>query len=233
MSESSITEELDMQNSSLDEGAGDEATQYVSLPMPMHPGDISKIAFELKPVMLPEVRVIIKDEFQAMINGAVRNINDTIKTEIASLKEENSFLRAENNELKTKVASLEKRVTGMEGVVDAQEQYSRRNCLRISGIVETVNEETDDIALAIAEDLNIPLSPADIDRSHRVSKQSRGGRKIIVKFCTYRARQQLFSERKRLLEIPKRRDVFINEDLTAQRGKLLFEAIDKLNAQER
>ena len=166
-----------MQNSSLDEGTGDEATQYISLPMPMHPGDSSKIAFELKPVMLPEVKVIIKDEFQAMINEAVRNINDTIKAEIASLKAENSSLKAENNDLKSKVVSLEKRVADMERVADAQEQYSRRNCLRISGIAETVNEKTDDIVLALAEDLNVPLSPADIDRSHRVGKQSRGGRK--------------------------------------------------------
>lgn len=192
VSESSITEELDMQSSSLDEGTGDEATQYVSLPMPMHPGDISKIAFELKPVMLPEVKFIIKDEFQAMINEAVRNINDTIKAKIASLKAENSSPRAENNDLKSKVVSLEKRVADMERVADAQEQYSRRNCLRISGIAETVNEKTDDIVLAIAEDLNVPLTPADIDRSHRVGKQSRGVRKIIVKFSTYRARQQLF-----------------------------------------
>lgn len=154
----------------------------------------SKIAFELKPVMLPEVKVIIKDEFQDMINETVRNINDTIKSEIASLKAENSSLRAENNELKSKVESLEKRVADMERVADAQEQYSRRNCLRISGIAETVNEKTDGIVLAIAEDLNVPLSSADtcIDRSHRVGKQSRGGRKIIVKFSTYRARQQLF-----------------------------------------
>ena len=88
-----------------------------------------------------------------MINEAVRNINDTIKAEIASLKAEYSSLRAENNDLKLKVVSLEKRVADMERVADAQEQYSRRNCLRISGIAETVNEKTDDIVLAIAEDL--------------------------------------------------------------------------------
>lgn len=51
-----------------------------------------------------------------------------------------------------------------------QEQYSRRNCLRIHGMKETPNESTDDLALNLAlGSLKIYLSLEHIDRSHRIT----------------------------------------------------------------
>lgn len=222
---SSVSEEPDMTDmaniSVVDEPMG-EATQFVSVPM--LPDDISRVAFELKPIMLPEMRLIVKDDIKELIDNAVKAINDTTKAEVASLKAENAILRAENEHLKAKVNDLEQRMVAVELNSDAQEQYGRRNCLRISGISESANENTDRIVLAIAEDLNVPLTQADIDRSHRVGKPIRGGRQIIVKFATYRARQALFEERKKLTQIQKYSNVFINEDLTARRSKLLYDA---------
>lgn len=206
-----------------------EASQLVSVPM--QPDDISRIAFELRPIMVPEMRELVKDDLAALIDRAVKAINDTTKSEISSLKSEisalkteNASLRAENESLAAKVTSLEKRVVTVEQASDMQEQYSRRNCLRISGVPEKVNENTDQLVLSLAEELNVQLVLSDIDRSHRVGKQTRGGRKIIVKFTTYRARQNLFSQRKKLSETTNWSGVFINEDLTARRSKLLFDA---------
>ena len=219
---SSTSEESDMANLSvIDEPMG-ETSQLISVPM--QPDDISRVAFELKPIMLPEMRLIVKDDIKELIDNAVKTINDTTKAEVASLRAENAILRAENDQLKLKVKDLEQRMSNVELNNDAQEQYGRRNCLRISGIAESTNENTDRIVLAIAEDLNVPLTQADIDRSHRVGKPVRGGRQIIVKFATYRARQILFEVRKKLTELPKYSNVFINEDLTARRSKLLYDA---------
>ena len=219
---SSTSEESDMANLSvIDEPMG-ETSQLISVPM--QPDDISRVAFELKPIMLPEMRLIVKDDIKELIDNAVKTINDTTKAEVASLRAENAILRAENDQLKLKVKDLEQRMSNVELNNDAQEQYGRRNCLRISGIAESTNENTDRIVLAIAEDLNVPLTQADIDRSHRVGKPVRGGRQIIVKFATYRARQILFEVRKKLTELPKYSNVFINEDLTARRSRLLYDA---------
>ena len=96
---------------------------------------------------------------------------------------------------------LEKRVVVLERDTDALEQYSRRNSVRVSGIPEQNNEITDDVILKLAEDMNVQISRADTDRSHRVGRLEDTRRThsevrtrirhrvIIVKFATYNARQ--------------------------------------------
>ena len=57
----------------------------------------------------------------------------------------------------------------MKESIDAQQQYSRRNCLLLHGIEETKGEDTDNIVLEVLNnymDLNI-LKNA-LDRSHRI-----------------------------------------------------------------
>ena len=101
---------------------------------------------------------------------------------------------------------------------------TRKNNIRLPGIAEKINEDTDQLVLGMAEDMNVQLALSDIDRSHRVDKQARGGRKIIIKFSTYRARQNLISQRKQLSDSPNWSGVFVYEDLTARGSKLLFDA---------
>ena len=62
----------------------------------------------------------------------------------------------------------------MEKAADLSEQYSRRNCVRISGVPEENNEDTDRMVQNMAKDLNVKLTLADIDRSNRVVKQRVG-----------------------------------------------------------
>ena len=55
-----------------------------------------------------------------------------------------------------------------------------------------VTEDTDDIVLKIASDIGSDLQLHEIDRSHRVGKPGEHRtrpRDIIVKFTSYRARQ--------------------------------------------
>ena len=44
--------------------------------------------------------------------------------------------------------NISKRLDSLSGLVDKQEQYSRRNCLLLHGIPENKNEKTDDLCLA-------------------------------------------------------------------------------------
>ena len=126
-------------------------------------------------------------------------------------------MRLENDQLK-------QRVTKLETLADDTEQYSRRNCQRITQISESTDEVTDEIVLKIADIIDVKLSPSEIDRSHRVGKPGvKQRRDIIVKFSTYRARERIFKNRSKLKD-SEFRGVFINEDLTKLRGELLYEA---------
>ena len=53
--------------------------------------------------------------------------------------------------------------------IEKQEQYSHRNCFLIHGIPESKDEDTDQIVMDnVRKEMDIHLTPYDIDRSHRV-----------------------------------------------------------------
>ena len=160
------------------------------------------------------ISVYLKTEVSGLIKAAVET---AIESKLGPIKEENARLTKENIE-------LTKRVTKLESAIDDSEQYSRRNSLRVSNVKEDSDENTDQIVLSIANELNVDISPNDIDRSHRVGKPSTSKpRDILVKFATYRARQRLYGIRSSLKN-SEYDGVFLNEDLTQRRSKLLYEA---------
>ena len=107
---------------------------------------------------------------------------------------------------------------------DELEQYQRRNSIRIFGKEEKSGEDTDCIAIAVAQQLGINLEISDIDRSHRVGPKAAGKKRpIIVKFVSYRKRREIFAAKRKLAGS----GVTIREDLTRQRLQVLREAVQK------
>ena len=73
-----------------------------------------------------------------------------------------------------------------------------------------------------------PLETVDIERSHRLGKKRDDrDRPIIVRFGSDRLRDQVIRSRSKLKTSADRRDakpIYVNEDLTAYRAKLAFDA---------
>jgi exosome complex exonuclease DIS3/RRP44 len=111
---------------------------------------------------------------------------------------------------------------------DDLEQYSRRNCLRIFGVPESRDENTDQLVVKVAKDIGVDLGLCDIDRSHRVGKKiSNKHRAIICKFVSHNARQAIYSNKKKL----KGSKVHIVEDLTKLRLDLYTKVVKKVGPQ--
>ena len=155
-------------------------------------------------MMLPEISKLFKEQLphiRTIVNNVVSEATDALKDEIQHLRDENASLQSENE-------SLRERISKVESDNDSLEQYTRGNSARISGIPEELSENTDGIVLKLAEKLDVPITSADIDRSHRVGKPDNRGRTaattkmrhrdINVKFATYNARHRLYSMRKEL-----------------------------------
>ena len=73
-------------------------------------------------------------------------------------------------------------------VLEDLQQYSRRNCVLVTGVPEEKDENTDELIKHLSTDkLEVPLADEDIDRSHRVGKPKTKGkaRAIIVKFTRH------------------------------------------------
>ena len=87
----------------------------------------------------------------------------------------------------------------MKAILDDHEQYSRRNSLRISGVIEDTNEDVVAVTLGfINKELGMatPIVERDIDRVHRLGpRRAANLRPILVKFATYRALQLVFKQK--------------------------------------
>ena len=172
------------------------------------------------------------DFLNAMVNAlshervihALRSaITNELKGELINLK---TLLEKKDEEFE----SLKTRVGELEYQHDELQQYSRRNSIRVSGLVETPNEDPAELSIDLFNNrMHLAIIPEEIDRAHRVGKMVEGkDRPLLVKFTSYRARRSVIGARRTLRDTGEDRPkVFINEDLTQKRATLLFKARTK------
>ena len=119
---------------------------------------------------------------------------------------------------------MNKKAENLEKEIDKHEQYSRRNYLLVHRIVETDDEVMDDLVIeTISTNMNIEISPADLERTQRVGKKKPGQNKprpIIVKLSRDNVRKKAFSNKKNL----KGSNESITEDLIPKRMEILKKA---------
>jgi hypothetical protein len=121
--------------------------------------------------------------------------------------------------------------------MDDLEQYSRRTCLKISGIRESGRiENTDQLALKVIDELVLPntgqnLTLNHIGRTHRIGKPSnqfsindKRPRDIIVRFLSYCDHALVYTNKRNLKthnsDPISHYKIYINETLAQQRAKL-------------
>lgn len=148
------------------------------------------------------------------INSLLTEFEDRIRLLEENSKKQELALKERNTEIK----KLEKHC-------ENQEQYSRRNSLRIYNQrwEEEDGEDTDRLVLHfIRTDLQIPIHQSDLDRSHRVGRPSTDNpRPILVKFVAHNMKNTVYRARRAVLK----KSIYINEDLTKTRYQLLREAL--------
>lgn len=166
----------------------------------------------------------MKDEFLQGVNHRIELLegrlfekdqeNEKLKREITVLNKKIADEKEEKNKL---VDQIQKVNEAAEERINDQEQYGRRNNLRINGIEEEEADETADITTrkivnklnGRIQDLNLEIS--DIDIAHRLGQKRRGScRPIIVKFLSRLKRDRVIRNRK----LFKGTNIYINEDLT-------------------
>ena len=113
--------------------------------------------------------------------------------------------------------------------------------MEICGIPESAYESTEKAVLKISEALNVAISPEDIEITHHLNRKGveKGIRPIIVKFISHKAKSKLYKSRAKLKDVRVHQlfpnysaavsskeggRIFINENLTSSRRKVLMKA---------
>ena len=81
--------------------------------------------------------------------------------------------------------------------------------------------------MKVAKDMGLDISPNDISISHRAGGPRRGRsdkpRPILAKFVRRECKSQMMYRKKNLRQVEAYRNVYVQEDLTKARSKLVFE----------
>ena len=101
--------------------------------------------------MKETVKDTIKEQLPDMANDIVSKVITGLNQRIVKLETENERLDKDIKDLKKENKTLKSNVAKLEKAVDAGEQYSRSNSLRMSGIEEETGENTDRIVLAFMQ----------------------------------------------------------------------------------
>ena len=111
-------------------------------------------------------------------------------------------LRAACTKKDKRITELERKTKENEYLFDALEQYSRKNSMRIDGILENDTECLMDTVLHLYNSrmrVEPPIRPEDIDRVHRLGTKSPGKvRTVLVKFVSGRIKDRVFRCKARL-----------------------------------
>ena len=130
--------------------------------------------------------------------------------------------------MRNKINQLENKVISLEANTNSLEQYGRRNNLEISGIPDSIsNNELEDKVIEILSKVDVNVSKNDIEACHRMGKSKKSSKRTIVRFVNRRYAKKALINRKKLITMDKSslglsNDVFINENLTPQNGKIYF-----------
>ena len=108
-----------------------------------------------------------------------KSIRDIVTERISKVKDSIiEALREENIKLQMKCKSLEAKLFESQKASNKQDQYSRRNNLKIHGIpAEVKDDQLEEKVIDIFSQLSISLSKSDIEDCHQLGKSN-----TIVRF---------------------------------------------------
>ena len=152
------------------------------------------------------------------------SIRELIK-EVRELKQELKETKAELKTVKIENERLKQAVNLQVFKLDELDQYGRRENIRIHGVPESFDTKDDgeSVVLNIANELNIKIKTEDIQRAHRLGRirpNASKPRPVIVRFISYKMRNEFLYSKSTLKNSEEFSQAFITEDLTPLRLQL-------------
>ena len=150
-----------------------------------------------------------------------------MKSDPSGLKSDFSKLEANIQVTRNVNFNLSKRLVTIERKCYTNEQYSRRECLEISGIPENVADNSlESKVLEIFEEIDIPIDSTLVEDCHRLPSKGLPKKVIIKLNCSKDIRRILLNTNKlknskpESVHLPGETKVFIKESLCLHYKKL-------------
>ena len=126
---------------------------------------------------LVRITLDYQGKFNSILDDLKKDISG-LKSDLYGLKSDFSKLEADIQVTRNKNSKLSERLVTMERCY-ANEQYSRRECLEISGIPASVaDKDLESKVLEILEEIDVPIDPTLVEDCHRLP--SKGSPKTVI-----------------------------------------------------
>lgn len=177
-----------------------------------------KVLLEAQDKTLRTALDIIVDQLKSRIQDAETTISDLTRSleytqaEVKDLQSEIRALKKDESESKTTITALQTRNEELEKRANYQEDYNRRNNLRITGIQEQAGETWEETANTVSRllEAKLQLPPMELERAHRTGPVTPSRpRPVVVRFERFRDREATIRNARKL----KGTGIYINEDL--------------------
>ena len=178
----------------------------------------------------------IRNEMEGLKFTVSRQTNEisTLKTHLQKMDNQYQEIEKQLYAAKKHVDEQQEEISDLYELQDKLEQYTRKNSLEIHGVPESAYTSTEEVVLKLAEALQVPINPVDIEISHKLNRK--GNKPIIAKFVSHKTKTSLYKARVNLRNIklpnlfpgshsPESKDrISIYERLTSYRKKIVNEA---------
>ena len=153
----------------------------------------------------------------------------TLETRVVELESKVEIAESKAEVLESQIAVRDNTTELLKKAVDDQEQYSRRNCVRINGLPIGKTEQKDVMCSVreCLEEMGVGEVEDDIDRAHRIGKpkmNTKSGlleQQIIIKFRSWQTRTKVYRARPRTNKATGVGKFAVSLDLTKRRQALL------------
>ena len=177
----------------------------------------------------------MKEKLEKLINAQnekldkLTKITQNLENKLNGIQKKTVEHENKLNQLEEEKVQLRKEMVQKTNMIvfqlDRQEKYIRENIL-IYGIEEDKEDNHDGkkILLKIGDELQIDLEDNEIQRVHRLGQKRRNNENPhpnIARFVSYKKRIKFLTNKRDLKNIEGRQHVFVCEDLTPLRYKLL------------
>ena len=155
-----------------------------------------------------------QNKFDTVLNNITSELLD-LKNKFTKLESDLEISRNVNNKLVDQVTRLERKCW-------ENEQYSRRECIEISGIPQSIEQiDLERTVLKVFDKIDAPVDPQNIEACHRLKSDDNGrSNKVIVKFSKRKDMARIMNKKKFLKNanldgtgLPSSTSLFINPSL--------------------
>ena len=132
-------------------------------------------------------------DYQNKFDTVLNNINSELldlKNKFTKLESDLEISRNVNNKLVDQVTTLERKCW-------ENEQYSRRECIEISGIPQSIEQiSLEKTVLKAFDKIDAPVDPQNIEACHRLKSDDNGRSNKVVKFSKCKDMARIMNKKK-------------------------------------